>query len=87
MWPLASLPDHGPGIPEAFQEVIFERFKKVSAAGGERMHGTGLGLYICKTIIEQHKGMIGVVSKEGEGSRFWFRIPGEQPAHDRAGMG
>ena len=86
-WIEVSVKDHGPGIPEAFQEVIFERFKKVSAAGGERMHGTGLGLYICKTIIEQHKGMIGVVSKEGEGSRFWFRIPGEQPAHDRAGMG
>jgi len=67
--------DEGRGIPEAFRQSIFERYKQVSAADGKRSAGTGLGLPICKQIVEQHGGEIGVDSEEGKGSTFWFRIP------------
>lgn len=67
--------DHGRGIPQAFQSAIFERFQQVQAADARRNVGTGLGLAVCKLIIEAHGGTIGVVSSEGAGSTFWFRVP------------
>ena len=68
--------DHGRGIPEAKLEQIFDRFTQVSNADAQvKGGGTGLGLTICKAIIEAHQGSIGVRSQEGKGSTFWFRIP------------
>jgi PAS domain S-box-containing protein len=67
--------DHGRGIPASNIEIIFERFKQSQTSDGKRAKGTGLGLAICKAIIEAHKGTIGVESKEGEGSTFWFKLP------------
>lgn len=67
--------DTGRGIPAEFQESIFDRFKQVDAESDTRKGGTGLGLPICKMIVEQHGGKIGVRSKSGEGSTFWFTIP------------
>jgi len=67
--------DHGRGVPEEYKSVIFERFGQVKKEDSERGKGTGLGLPICKALVEAHKGSIGVRSKEGEGSTFWFRIP------------
>ena len=67
--------DRGRGVPEKYRDIIFERFKQVEAADATKKGGTGLGLPICKAIIEQHDGTIGVNSQDGAGSTFWFRLP------------
>lgn len=75
-----SVVDQGPGISEEGVARIFERFKQVSR-DDERIHkGSGLGLAICKQIIECHYGTIGVESKVGEGSTFWFTLPASEAA-------
>lgn len=70
--------DQGRGISCAWQQAIFERFSQVTVEDHTQLGGKGLGLAICKAIVEAHGGRIGVVSEEGVGSKFWFRIP--QPA-------
>ncbi len=70
-----SVTDRGRGVPAAYREAIFERFRQVQTADGRKKGGTGLGLAICKGIVERHGGSIGVVSEEGKGSTFWFRVP------------
>lgn len=67
--------DHGRGIPAAFLGKVFEPFRQVEASDDRQKGGTGLGLTICRNIIEQHHGTIGVDSEEGRGSTFWFRLP------------
>jgi PAS domain S-box-containing protein len=76
--------DSGRGVPDKFQQRIFERFEQVSSADATEKGGSGLGLAICKTIVTKHGGTIGVESKDGSGSTFWFVIPqvaskGQQP--------
>lgn len=73
-WVEIRVSDQGPGIPEAYQQAVFERFQQVPGASSKR-GGTGLGLPICKAIIEAHGGSIGVQSEEGKGSTFWVRVP------------
>lgn len=67
--------DQGRGVPAEHQEAIFEKYKQVKHEDGTKKGGTGLGLPICKLIIEQSGGTIGVRSEEGKGSCFWFRLP------------
>lgn len=67
-----SILDHGPGVPEEKRERIFERFEQV---GGNKRTGVGLGLAICKRIVECHGGSIGVKSNQPTGSIFWFSLP------------
>lgn len=71
--------DQGKGIPEKEQEKIFERFVQGEASESRSRGGTGLGLAVCKAIVLQHAGTIGVESEEGNGACFWFRIPGINP--------
>jgi signal transduction histidine kinase len=66
--------DEGPGIDPEFHERIFEKFGQVSKAG-QRQPSTGLGLTFCKLAIESHGGQIGLDSRPGAGSSFWFTIP------------
>ena len=66
--------DRGRGVPPALREAIFERYRQVEASDSRRKGGVGLGLAICKSIVEQHGGSIGVRDAEGAGSTFWFRI-------------
>ncbi len=67
--------DQGMGIPIADQPFIFDRFFRVESDAMKDKKGFGIGLYICKEIIERHQGKIGVESTEGEGSVFWFSLP------------
>jgi PAS domain S-box-containing protein len=64
--------DEGPGIAPEHRARLFERFYRVP---GSSRGGVGLGLYICKEIVEAHGGGIGVESEVGAGSTFWFTIP------------
>ncbi len=67
--------DSGIGIPEEYQEHVFERFYRVDKARSRETGGTGLGLAITKNVILKHHGAIRLLSKEGEGSAFTVRIP------------
>jgi len=69
--------DTGIGIPLAARDRLFKEFSQVDASINRRFGGTGLGLAISKKIVEALDGVIGVESKEGEGSCFWFEIPAE----------
>jgi signal transduction histidine kinase len=71
--------DQGRGVPAEFQTAIFERFAQVKMADSVRGKGTGLGLPICKAIVEAHGGTIAMTSRDGEGSIFWFRIKQAKP--------
>jgi PAS domain S-box-containing protein len=73
-----SVTDIGQGIPLREQERIFERFQRVDNSLARRTQGAGLGLYICKAIIEAHGGKIWVKSELGRGSIFSFSLPREQ---------
>jgi signal transduction histidine kinase len=64
--------DHGPGIPAEFLPLIFERFYRVRS---EKATGTGLGLYICKQIIEAHRGKIWAESNLDQGTTFFIELP------------
>ncbi|GEM_PF-1296481 len=69
--------DQGPGLSPEAQGHIWERFYRIpeiEAQSGSEV-GLGLGLHICKTIIELHQGQVGVESVPGEGATFWFTIP------------
>lgn len=72
--------DHGRGISPALQSTVFERFRQVDINDSRKLGGTGLGLAICKSIVCALGGSIGVISEEGKGSTFWFRIPMNYPA-------
>jgi signal transduction histidine kinase len=66
--------DRGRGVPAAQHLAIFERFHQVEMSDAREKGGAGLGLAICKAIVEQHGGSIGVESTAGNGSTFWFRV-------------
>jgi signal transduction histidine kinase len=67
-----SFTDHGPGIPAEFLPLIFERFYRIRT---EKATGTGLGLYICRQIIEAHRGKIWAESTPGQGTTFFIELP------------
>ncbi|NEO38567.1 MAG: response regulator [Moorea sp. SIOASIH] len=70
-----SIIDSGIGISEAEQTLIFEKFKQAGNTLTEKPQGTGLGLPICKEIVEHHRGQIWVESELGKGSNFSFSLP------------
>lgn len=70
-----AITDHGVGIPESFHQRIFDKFSQADASDTRTKEGTGLGLTICKKIIESHHGQIGFVSQEQKGSCFWVTLP------------
>jgi signal transduction histidine kinase len=69
--------DQGPGLPPEECEHIWERFYRAPGIVIQSGSGVGLGigLFICKTIVEHHQGQVGVQSTPGVGSTFWFGLP------------
>ncbi|MGZ5264846.1 MAG: hybrid sensor histidine kinase/response regulator [Kaistella sp.] len=69
-----AVKDFGIGMAKEHQQRIFDKFYRVEETS-ERFQGLGIGLYICREIIERHQGQIGVNSAPEEGSEFYFNIP------------
>jgi signal transduction histidine kinase len=67
--------DQGIGIPAADLATIFERFARASNVDDRKFHGMGLGLYICRGIVEEHGGRIWAESEVGKGSTFHVALP------------
>jgi two-component system OmpR family sensor kinase len=75
-----TIADEGPGLSEAQQEHVFDRFWRADPARTRGRGGTGLGLAIVSSIAEAHNGSVAVRSVPGEGATFTIRIPARQQA-------
>jgi PAS domain S-box-containing protein len=82
---VVSVSDTGIGIPGGELEKIFDRFYQVQSGSTRKYRGTGLGLTICKHIVEYHQGRIWAESVEGKGSKFSFLLP-KQPILKEDGL-
>jgi PAS domain S-box-containing protein len=69
-----SVGDEGPGIPAEWRERVFEPFQQVEASDSRAKGGSGLGLAVCKAIVERHGGRIGAEPRDPVGSQFWFTL-------------
>lgn len=71
----AEVRDDGPGIAPEDQPKLFHRFSQLDMSATRQVGGVGLGLSICKALVEAHGGRIGVESRVSQGSTFWFWLP------------
>lgn len=74
--------DNGPGVPEELRDRLFTKFYRAERSLIAGTRGTGLGLFISKTIIELQNGEIGIEPDKGTGSTFYFTLPIYVPARD-----
>ena len=65
--------DTGMGIAQDEIPLLFSEFRRLKGAG--KVEGSGLGLFVVKTIVQAHGGIVGLESNEGQGSTFTFRLP------------
>lgn len=70
-----SVIDHGPGIPVSFQNRVFEKFAQAEETTAKVQGGSGLGLYLAKTILEAFNGHLSFETEEGKGSAFHIDLP------------
>jgi len=70
-----TVSDDGPGIPEEYQGLVFQKFEQVRTPNAPRVRSSGLGLAFCRIAVEAHGGRIWVRSSEGEGSAFHILLP------------
>jgi signal transduction histidine kinase len=82
-----SVADTGRGIPSRDMVMIFEKFQRSGDVLTSTVEGSGLGLSICRQIVEHYGGRIWAVSEEGKGSTFTFVIPITEPSPEPAGNG
>ncbi len=71
---IVEVQDTGPGITEDSQQLLFDQYQRMDS-GKEHLGGLGLGLVLCKTLVELHGGKIWVNSQKGKGSMFTFSLP------------
>lgn len=72
---IIKIRDSGSGIKPEDQDLVFEKFRSSDPRKSKIIKGTGLGLPICKALVEQHGGHIGLESEPGHGSTFFFTVP------------
>jgi signal transduction histidine kinase/CheY-like chemotaxis protein len=70
-----AVEDTGPGLSAEEQGHLFEKYSELAGRRKSELRGTGLGLFICRSVVEAHGGTIGVTSNVGQGSTFHFVIP------------
>ncbi len=73
-----TVKDHGPGIPEEFKSRIFQKFSQ-SKTSNRKKKGSGLGLNLCKAMLEKMNGHINFESEENVGTTFFVTLPGIKP--------
>jgi two-component system sensor histidine kinase KdpD len=72
--------DNGPGLPTGAESRVFEKFFRGSTAMGDGRRGAGLGLAICRAVIEAHGGRISARNRRGGGAEFILSLPCEEKA-------
>jgi PAS domain S-box-containing protein len=72
---LIEVQDHGRGIPPEMLNTIFDRFQQVDASDSRALGGAGLGLALCRSLVDLHGGKIWAESTVGQGSSFFFTVP------------
>ncbi|MBD3399830.1 MAG: response regulator [Candidatus Coatesbacteria bacterium] len=82
-WVWFAVTDTGTGIPPEQQEDIFQKYSRID----KKTEGTGLGLFITKSIVDLHQGLIEIESTPGEGSTFTVRLPLHPPEENTDGNG
>jgi signal transduction histidine kinase len=87
-WAIARIADNGRGIPQRLRKKVFGRFVRLGSELERKKHGTGLGLYIVRTLTSRLKGKVAVLDgPEGKGTVFEVRLPlahsGAKPARRR----
>ncbi|MET0535751.1 MAG: ATP-binding protein [Steroidobacter sp.] len=75
-----SVVDHGSGIPEEFHPHIFKKFAQANSTATNRKGGSGLGLNISRSIVEQHGGTLAFRTAAGVGTTFYFELPAINPS-------
>lgn len=81
-----SVSDQGIGISKADQARLFQPFERVGVVDGVGIQGIGLGLVVCRRLVEAHGGRIWVESEPGKGSTFYFTLPAVEPSVDDRGL-
>ncbi len=76
-WAVLTVCDNGAGIPATKQQMIFEKFTQLHSQATGKPQGTGLGLFITKSIVEKHGGSIRVQSEPGKGAAFEVQLPAD----------
>jgi two-component system sensor histidine kinase KdpD len=72
---ILSVLDAGPGLPEQDLERVFDKFYRAEAGDSQRAYGYGLGLYICRRLVEAQGGRIWATNRPSGGARFSFALP------------